>query len=110
VLIQLVVFRTFTVDRTLETKRDWTLFLLFGVVINNSAGAAWDALTLNYGNVIKTGEIVGIFSAWLIGSILVIIRIVPLACQYFTPKIQNSKLFEKKLLGIRFLHGKLPFF
>ena len=80
-LIQLVVFRTFTVDLTLETKRDWTIFLLFGVVINNSAGATWGAVTLNYGNVIKTGRVADIFSAWRIGNILVIILIVPLACQ-----------------------------
>jgi integral membrane sensor domain MASE1 len=95
VLIQLVVFRTFTVDLTLETKRDWTIFLLFGVVINNIVGATWGALMLNYGNVIKTDEVAGFFSAWLIGNIFVIILIVPLACQYLTPKIPKSKLFIK---------------
>ncbi len=94
-LIQLVVFRTFTVDLTLETKRDWTIFLLFGVVINNIVGATWGALMLNYGNVIKTDEVAGFFSAWLIGNIFVIILIVPLACQYLTPKIPKSKLFIK---------------
>jgi len=95
VLIQLIVFRTFTVDRTLETKRDWTLFLLFGVAINNIVGAMWGALMLNYGNVIKTDEVAGFFSAWLIGNILVIILIVPLAFQYLTQKIPKSKLFSK---------------
>ena len=94
-LIQLIVFRTFTVDRTLETKRDWTLFLLFGVAINNIVGAMWGALMLNYGNVIKTEEVAGFFSAWLIGNILVIILIVPLAFQYLTQKIPKSKLFSK---------------
>ena len=104
------MFRTFTADLTLETKWDWTKFLLFGVVINNSAGTVWDALTLNYGNVIKTGEVAGIFSAWLIGSILVIIGIVPLAGRFLIPKIQKSKLFEKKLLGIRFFTRQTFFF
>ena len=68
-------------DLTLETKRDRTLFLLFGVVINNIVGAIWGALMLNYGNIIKTDEVGGFFSAWRIGNILVIILIVPLACQ-----------------------------
>jgi integral membrane sensor domain MASE1 len=75
VLIPIGVFRTFTEDLTLETKRDWTHFLLFGVVINNSAGATWGAVTLNYGNVIKTGRVADIFSAWCIGNILVVIPI-----------------------------------
>ena len=75
-LIPIGVFRTFTEDLTLETKRDWTSFLLFGVVINNSAGATWGAVTLNYGNVIKTEWVADIFSAWCIGNILVVIPIV----------------------------------
>ena len=104
------MFRTFTADLTLETKWDWTKFLLFGVVINNSAGTMWVALTLNYGNVIKRGEVAGIFSSWLIGSILVIIRSVPLAGRFLTPKIQKSKFFEKKLLGIRFFPRHTSFF
>jgi len=95
VLIPIGVFRTFTEDLTLETKRDWTLFFLFGVVINNSAGATWGALMLDYGNVIKTGGVADIFSAWCIGNIHVIILILPLACQYLTPKIPKSKLFIK---------------
>ena len=104
------MFRTFTADLTLETKWDWTKFLLFGVVINNSAGTVWDALTLNYGNVIKTGEVAGIFSAWFIGSILVIIRIYISQVALLTPKIQKSNLFEKKLLGIRFFSRHTSFF
>ena len=80
-LIPIGVFRTFTEDLTLETKRDSTRFLLLGVVINNRAGATRGALMLNYGNIIKTDEVGGFFSAWRIGNILVIILIVPLACQ-----------------------------
>ena len=94
-LIPIGVFRTFTEDLTLETKRDSTRFLLLGVVINNRAGATRGALMLNYGNIIKTDEVGGFFSAWRIGNILVIILIVPLACQYLTPKIPKSKLFIK---------------
>jgi hypothetical protein len=39
-------------------------------------------LTLNYGNVSKTGEVAGFFSAWRTDNILVIILIIPLAMQY----------------------------
>ncbi len=57
VLIPLVAFRTLKVDLSLENRRDWVLFFLFGVLINNIAGAAWGVLTLSLGNIIKTGEI-----------------------------------------------------
>ena len=71
------------------------MFFLFGVLINNITGVAWSVLTLSLGNIIKTSEITGIFSMWLIGSCIVTILIVPIALRYFTPKIRLSKLFVK---------------
>jgi integral membrane sensor domain MASE1 len=93
VLIPLVAFRTLKVDLSLENRQDWVLFFLFGVFINNIAGAEWGVLTLSLGNIIKTGEIASIFSTWVIGSFIVTILIVPFSLRYFTPKIYQSKLF-----------------
>jgi len=93
VMIPLVAFRAFKVDLSLENRRDWVLFLLFGVLINNIAGAAWGVLILSYGNIIKTGQITSIFSTWIIGSFFVTILILPLAIRYLTPKLRQSKLF-----------------
>jgi hypothetical protein len=93
VLIPLVAFRTLKVDLLLENRRDWVLFFLFGVLINNIAGAAWGVLTLSLGSIIKTGEIANIFLLWIIGSFIVTILVVPLALRYFTPKLHQSKLF-----------------
>jgi hypothetical protein len=95
VLIPLVAFRTFKVDLTLENRRDWTLLLLFGVLINNSVGAAWGAWTLAFGNVIASSQIGSVFTLWLIGNIIVTIIIVPLALRHLTPKVQKSKLFVR---------------
>jgi integral membrane sensor domain MASE1 len=95
VLIPLVALRTFEVDLNLENRRDWTLLLLFGVVINNIVGAAWGAYTLALGNVIQSSEIWNVFSLWLIGNIIVTIIIVPIALRHFSPKVQKSKLFVK---------------
>ncbi|MDP2796693.1 MAG: hypothetical protein Q8N94_04190 [Methanoregula sp.] len=95
VLIPLVALRTFEVDLNLENRRDWTLLLLFGVLINNVVGAAWGAYTLALGNVIASSEIGSVFSLWLIGNIIVTVLIVPLALRHFTPKVRKSKLFVK---------------
>jgi hypothetical protein len=56
-----VAFRTLKVDPSLENWRDWVLFFLLGVLINNIVGAAWSVLTLCLRNIIKTGEISRIY-------------------------------------------------
>jgi hypothetical protein len=95
VLIPLIALRTLKVDLSLENRRDWTLLLLFGVLINNIVGAAWGAYTLALGNVIPSSQIGSTFTIWLIGNIIVTVLIVPLALRHITPKIQRSKLFVK---------------
>jgi len=95
VLIPLVALRTFEVDLNLENRRDWTLLLLFGVLINNVVGAAWGAYTLALGNVITSAQIGSVFMTWLVGNVIVTVIIVPLALHHFTPKIRKSKLFVK---------------
>jgi hypothetical protein len=92
VLIPLVAVRVFEVDLTLENRRDWTIVLLFGVLINNVVGAAWGAFTLS---LIEPGALGSIFSTWLIGNIIVTILIVPLALRFLTEKVRGSKLFVK---------------
>jgi hypothetical protein len=95
VLIPLVAFRAFEVDLSLENRRDWTILLLFGVLINNIVGAAWGAITLAAGGVIQPGEIGGVLFAWLLGNIIVTLLIVPIALRRLTPRIEKSKLFVK---------------
>jgi integral membrane sensor domain MASE1 len=95
VLIPLVAFRTFKVDPALENRRDWTLLLLFGVLINNIVGAAWGACTLAFGNVIASSQIGSVFFIWLIGNVIVTIIIIPLALRFGTPHIRKTKIFVR---------------
>lgn len=94
VLIPLIAVRHFEIDLTLGNRRDISLFILFGVVINNLVGAVWGAFTL--GMVLDTpGAMGSIFSAWLIGNVIVTLLIVPVALRIITPKIEKSRLFVK---------------
>ena len=93
VLIPLVAVRMFEVDLTLENRRDWTIILLFAVLINNLVGAAWGAVTLS---LIEPGTMASTFSSWLIGNIVITILIVPIALRVLTEKVSKSKLFVKK--------------
>jgi integral membrane sensor domain MASE1 len=95
VLIPLVAVRMFEVDLTLAGRRDWTVILLFAVLINNVVGAAWGAYTLSLlpGS---TVAVASIFSTWLVGNIIITLLIVPLALRFLTEKVNKSKLFVKK--------------
>jgi integral membrane sensor domain MASE1 len=95
VLIPLMAVRMFSVDLTLESRRDWTVILLFAVLINNLAGAAWGAFTLSLlpGS---TVNFAGAFFTWLVGNIVITILIVPLALRFLTEKVNKSKLFVKQ--------------
>jgi integral membrane sensor domain MASE1 len=93
VIIPLVAVRMFEVDLTLKNRRDWTIILLFAVLINNIVGAAWGAYTLS---LLGPLNIAGAFSTWLAGNIIITIMIVPLALRFFTEKISRSKLFVRK--------------
>lgn len=93
VLIPLVAVRMFDVDLTLKNRRDWTITLLFAVLINNIVGAAWGVYTLS---LLGPLNIAGAFSTWLLGNIIISILIVPLALRFFTEKVSRSKLFVRK--------------
>jgi len=92
VLIPLVAVRSFDVDLALENPRDLTYILIFGVIVNNLIGAAWGTWTLALAQTVSMGNV---FSAWLIGNIIVTILIVPLALKLFTPGVRKSRLFVK---------------
>ena len=93
VLIPLIAVRKFEVDLTLPNRRDWTIILLFAVLINNLVGAAWGAFTLS---LLGQVNFTGVFSTWLVSNIIITIIIVPLALRFLTEKVSRSKLFVKQ--------------
>jgi len=93
VLIPLVAVRMFEVDLTLENRRDWTIIILFAVLINNVVGAVWGVFTLS---LLEPVTIPGAFLTWLIGNIIITLLIVPLALRFGTVKVSKSKLFVKQ--------------
>jgi hypothetical protein len=95
VLIPLVAFRISGADAGLTTKRDFLIFLVFGVVLNNIAGAGWGASTLALGGIISWNNAPGIFAGWLIPNIIVTIVITPLLLRYITPHIKKSGLYVR---------------
>lgn len=96
VLIPLIALRKLNVDVSLRSKRDFLLFLVFGWLLNNLAGAAWGAGTMALGGVIGWEAVPGTFAGWFIGNLMVTIVIAPVLLRYVTPMVRKSGLLATR--------------
>jgi len=96
VLIPLVAFRYFAADPALKSWRDLGVLLVFGILINNLAGAAWGSLALAAGGLIPWTGIVPVFFIWAAGNILICLILIPAILSLFTPAVQDHELFVRR--------------
>jgi hypothetical protein len=92
VLIPLAAFKAFDADVGLRTKRDLSVFLGFGWLLNNLAGAAWGASMLALGGLAAWNNVPGIFSGWLVGNLIVTMAITPILLRYGTGYLRAREL------------------
>ncbi len=90
VLIPLIAFKTSGADVGLKTKKDFLIFLIFGLVLNNLAGAGWGAITFAAGEISWKQDI---FVSWFITNLIVTIVITPLLLIYLTPRIKRWRVY-----------------
>ena len=95
VLIPLIAFKTLDADVGLKTRRDFLIFVIFGLVLNNMAGAGWGVSTLAFSGIISWNNAQDIFVGWFIPNIIVTIAIAPLMLRYITPYIKKSGLYVR---------------
>jgi hypothetical protein len=96
VLIPLLAFRMLRANPSLESTRDLGILVVFGIVLNNLAGALWGSATLALAGSIRWGEIPPVFTGWLIGNLVVCIVLVPLVLRFLTPIIREHELFVRR--------------
>lgn len=95
VLIPLAAFRIFEVNVGMESGRDLFHLVLFGTILNNVVAAAWGAVSLAVGGQILWSDLMSAFVPWIIGNIIIILLIVPLALSRLTPRVEKSKVFVR---------------
>lgn len=93
VLIPLAAFQLLHADISLQTRRDALIFLVFGVLLNNAAGALWGTGTLYLGDLVTGAAAPGIAINWFAGNVLVSLLIAPLLLHLMTPYIRKSELY-----------------
>ena len=96
VLIPLIAFKALDADVGLRTRRDLSVFLVFGWILNNVAGAGWGASMLALSGIASWNDVPNIFTGWLIGNLIVTITITPLLLRYLTPHIQRAGIYIER--------------
>ena len=97
VLIPLIAFARLRADVGLRTKRDFAIFLIFGWLLNNLAGAIWGAGTFVLSGQFPMSDFDGLFANWFLTNLIVTIIITPLLLRFVTPIIKKKGLFIKNV-------------
>ncbi len=96
VMIPLLAFRYFACDPGLRTRRDLVVLVIFAVIINNMAGAAWGSISLAIGGVVPWNEVSLVFYRWLLGNVLVSIVFIPVILKVLTPIVRDHELYIRR--------------
>ena len=96
VIIPLIAFRFLNADTGLTTKKDFLIFLIFGIVLNNAVGAAWGTIMYAAADVITWEHLSTAFLAWFIGNMIVTAIITTLLLKYVSPYIKKAGLTVNK--------------
>ncbi|ADN37413.1 putative integral membrane sensor protein [Methanolacinia petrolearia DSM 11571] len=95
-LIPLVAFRALGCDPALRNRRDVIVLLVFGVIVNNIAGAVWGPVALALGGQIAWDSVVLVSSIWFLGNFILCLCLVPFLLLFFTPLVENHELYIRK--------------
>lgn len=93
VAIPLLAFRLLGGDVALRNRRDVAILIVFGIILNNLAGAIWGTLTLAPAGLVSSPNLFPLFSAWFFGNIIASAVIVPVVLRFGTPIVREHELF-----------------
>lgn len=96
VAIPLLAFRLLGADISLKTRRDLAILVIFGIVVNNLAGAIWGTLTLAPAGLVDLADLLPLFLVWFIGNMIICAVIVPVVLRFGTPFVREHELFVKR--------------
>jgi integral membrane sensor domain MASE1 len=91
-----IAFRMFQADPRLRTKRDWMIFIVFGVLLCNAIGAAWGSTVLRVFGLISPASHVTVFFGWMFGNSVPSFVLGALLLKFLSPLVIQTKTFCKK--------------
>lgn len=88
-------FRQFKAHPSLESGRDWGIFILWGAVVPNLFGAAWGSTVLRLFGLITPAAHFTTFAGWFIGNTIPTLILGGLILKFVSPLVIRSKAFVK---------------
>jgi integral membrane sensor domain MASE1 len=96
VIIPLVAFRTLKIEAPPKGLKEVLALLIFGVLLNNLAGAFWGSMTLALAGIISWNDTIPVFFSWLSGNVISCLVLVPALLYFVTPLIRDHSLLIRK--------------
>lgn len=91
-----VAFRYFKADPRLKTRKDWAVFIIFGVIGCNAIGAGWGSSVLRMFGLISPDSHLFVFLGWMLGNAVPSFVLGVILLKYLSPLVIQTKTFCKK--------------
>lgn len=88
-------FKKWSAHPALKTRRDWVIWIVFGVVAANLVGSLWGSSVLLYFDLITAEAWPIVWLGWWIGNTIPGLLFGSLLLKFVTPVIIDSKAFVK---------------
>jgi len=92
VIIPLFAFKFLKANISLKSKKDTAVFLLFGWLLNNIAGAIWGTCILIASGYVVAADFLMPFLTWFVSNLIVTILITPILLRTITPILKTKNL------------------
>ena len=96
VLIPVVAFQYFAADPGLSTRRDLLVYLAFGWLLNNLAGALIGPGSLLLFGIIQPALFLASFSGWLVGNLIVTLVVTTALLKLGTPFLRRGGMMVER--------------
>lgn len=98
-LVPALVFRVLKVDPSLTSGRDWILFIISCVILNNALGAYLGTTAMLLWGFITQEIYYGIMASWFLGNALPIVLVGAPVLKGLSPIITRHRAFCKRWLA-----------
>ena len=93
--LAVAAFKLLNADPRLRTVRDWTIWVVFGVLLANFLGAFWGTYVLSWFGLITDQARIPALLGWTIGNSITSLIFGSILLKYVTPMVIRSKAFVK---------------
>ena len=92
-------FRYFKTDPTLNTQKDWIIWIIFGAILPNLLGAAYGSTILRLFGMITPAAHFITFAGWFVGNTIPTLILGSIVLKFVSPLVVKTKAFCKGYLA-----------